>query len=103
MFRSKPKANALVSVCPSEDGVAVACVQRANGAPPTLGLCTYAELDPAGQQDIVLNKLVKTHSLERYDCTSIMELGSESLRSPASRESICCLTRAARATTAYIR
>ena len=79
MFGRKPKANALVSVCPVEDGIALAQVERESGTLPALGLCLFHPMEPTESQDVALTKLVKTHNLDRFACTSIMELGSYSL------------------------
>ena len=79
MFGRKPKANALVSVCPVEDGIALAQVERESGTSPALGLCLFHPMEPTESQDVALTKLVKTHNLDRFACTSIMELGSYSL------------------------
>ena len=79
MFGRKPKANALVSVCPAADGIALAQVERETGTSPALGLCLFHQLAVTESYDLALNKLVKIHNLDRYSCTSIMDLGSYNL------------------------
>lgn len=79
MFGRKPKANALVSVCPVEDGIALAQVEREGGTSPALGLCLFHPMETAESSDLALTKLVKAHNLDRYACTSIMEIGSYNL------------------------
>ena len=79
MFGRKPKANALVSVCPVPDGIALARIEREGGTAPVLGFCDFHAMDPAESHELVLNKLVKTHNLDRYSCASIMDLGTYNL------------------------
>ena len=79
MFGRKPKANALVGVCPVENGTALAHVERESGTSLALGLCLFHELEVDESLPSALSKLVKLHSLDRYSCTSIIDLGSYNL------------------------
>ncbi len=78
VFRRKPRKNELVSVCPDEDGLAIARIKRDNGT-PTLTFCTYQDVGAPEEKDAVLQRLVKRQGLDRSRCTSIMELGSYNL------------------------
>ncbi len=79
MFRRKAKGNALLSVCPTDAGIAIARVQRENGTSPTLGHCSFEPLERDHDPRAALGKLVKAHDLDRFDCTSLMDLGAYSL------------------------
>lgn len=79
LFNRKRKDNALLGVSLTSAGVALACIERASGVPPTLKFCTWRPLEPEEDEKTVLARLVKTHELGGYRSTSTLGLGSYSL------------------------
>ncbi len=69
----------MVAVCPSPDGISAVRVHRGTDLPPSLDLCEYKSVESLGEQDAVLKKLVMTLGLDRYQCTSLMDLGTYNL------------------------
>jgi len=81
LFKGRLCQDALVSVCPNAQGIAVAEVRRDDGVPPSLVLCDFAKAAGVEEQPPVLQKLVKKHDLGRSPCVSSMDLGDYSLLS----------------------
>ena len=81
LFKGGSRHNALVSVCASAHGIAVAEVRRDDGVPPTLALCDFAETTGVEERQPALHKLVKRHDLGRFPCVSSMDLGDYRLLS----------------------
>ena len=81
LFKRGSRQNALVSVCASAHGIAVAEVRRDDGVPPTLALCDFAKTTGVEERQPALHKLVKRHDLGRFPCVSSMDLGDYRLLS----------------------
>ena len=66
--------NGLSAICVSADGIALARVLPEPGAPPALSFCEFVPAGPGEERARMLQKLVKSHRLDRSACTSVMEM-----------------------------
>lgn len=81
MFRllKRQVANhALVAICTSSAGLALARIRREPGLPPVLDLGEF-HATPAGEQQALLSKLSRQHHLDSFVCHSVMGLGQYNL------------------------
>lgn len=76
LARKKSAKNLLVSVCPSQDGIAVASIRRDQDVPPALEL--YRFQSPT-DTPVDMRKMVKSLDLDDGIGISVLELGSYSL------------------------
>lgn len=79
LFEKKIDKNALVSVCPGEDGITCARVRRDRDTTPSLELCAFLPVDNTAVQGAEVARLVREHDLGRPQCVSALDLGSYSL------------------------
>jgi MSHA biogenesis protein MshI len=74
--RRRARSDVLLGVCPREDGIALAGVRRAGAKPPSLSLCAFEAAQGSEGQAAVLARAVRAHRLERFFCTTVMDIGS---------------------------
>ena len=76
LVKKKLAKDLLVSVCPNAEGISVASIRRDKDVPPAL---EQFDFQPASGPGNDLKKIVKSKSLDRGVCVSVLELGSYSL------------------------